>query len=427
MTDILTIANRRNSFPWAKLSLSLVRELPLGEKIAWLLFCLTCLQSAFLIPNFAVIEGDRAKLLTALLCAGTLLASVLLVKRATGSGNVCEVVISTILTALVLVSGILSETPEASLLRGFSMAASGLGGFWCARMLLNSSGRRAFFTWFCTAVLGAMIVLSLLGYLLSGSPDRFLDVNPHPLASRMLLLAFAPLALVLGGVKRNAVVGASMLCLGYGVCFITNLRSAVLIPILLGAVSVACGSLNARRFMVVLIPLAAALLLFFHQLPESKMRADNEPTYYRVENYPFSWHIAVRNPLFGNGLRAPRENYLENYELVYPYSTKENFADSTRRIVVSENVFLTFMADLGFPFLIIYMGSVIVLLVRLIRSASKPNEPGFLPPLAILLPLVGALINFLVLDGLLHAHVSWFFHILLGMIPRPGARVAPDS
>ena len=182
------------------------------------------------------------------------------------------------------------------------MAASGLGGFWCARILVNSSGRRAFFTWFCTAVLGAMIVLSLLGYLLSGSPERFLDVNPHPLASRVLLLAFAPLALVLGGVKRNAVVGASILCLGYGVCFFTNLRSAVLIPILLGAVSVACGSLNARRFMVVLVPLAAALLLFFHQLPESKMKADNEPTYYRVENYPFSWHIAVRNPLFGNGL-----------------------------------------------------------------------------------------------------------------------------
>ena len=179
--------------------------------------------------------------------------------------------------------------------------------------------------------------------------------------------------------------------------------------------------------MVVLVPLAVMLLLFFNQLPESKMRADNEPTYYRVENYPFSWHIAVRNPFLGNGLRAPREKYLEDYELVYPYSTKEKFADSTRRIVCSENVFLTFMADLGFPFLIIYMGSVIILLIRLIRSASKPNPPGFLPPLAILLPLVGALMHFLVLDGLLHAHVSWFFHILLGMIPRPEVHVSPDS
>ena len=143
----------------------------------------------------------------------------------TKSGNVYEVVISTILTALILVSGILSETPEDSLLRGFSIAASGLGGFWCARILVTSSGRRAFFTWFCTAVLGAMIVLSLLGYLLSGSPDRFLDVNPHPLASRMLLLAFAPLALVLGGVKRNMIVGASILCLGY--CCLLSHQSQV--------------------------------------------------------------------------------------------------------------------------------------------------------------------------------------------------------
>jgi hypothetical protein len=312
-------------------------------------------------------------------------------------------------------------------LRGFSVAASGLGGFWCARILVTSSGRRAFFTWFCAAVLGTMVALSLLGYALSGSPDYFLDVNPHPLASRMLLLAFAPLALVLGGVKRNMVVGASILCLAYAVCFLTNLRSAVLIPVVLAALAVAFGSVNARRFLVVIIPLVVILSVFFHHLPEYKKRADNEPTYYRVENYPFSWHIAVRNPFLGNGLRAPREKYLKDYELVYPYSTKEKFADSTKRIVVSENIFLTFMADLGFPFLIIYTGSLTILLLRLIRAASKPDPSGSLPALAILLPLVGALMHFFVLDGLLHAHVSWFFHILLGMIPRPEARVAPDS
>jgi hypothetical protein len=426
MTEARAIGERFNSLSWAKSSVSALLELPLGEKIAWFLFCLTCFQSAFLFPNFAVIEGDRAKLLTALFCTATLLASVSLVKRSANSGTMCEVAISTILAALILVSGILSATPEASLLRGLSLAASGLGGFWCARILITSSGRRAFFTWFCTAVLGAMIVLSFFGYLLSGIPNHFLDVNPHPLASRMLLLAFAPLALVLGGVKRNMVVGASILCLGYAVCFLTNLRSAVLIPVLLGAVGVAYGSVSARRFLLVLIPLAVTLLFFFFQLPESKKQADSEPAYYRVENYPFSWHIAVRNPFFGNGLRAPREKYLENYNLVYPYSTREKFADSTSRIVVSENIFLTFMSDLGFPFLIIYTGSVIILLLRLIRSASRPSPPGFLPPLAILLPIVGALTHFLVLDGLLHAHVSWFFHILLGMIPWPGAHLTQD-
>ena len=202
MSEARAIGERFNSLSWAKSSVSALLELPLGEKIAWFLFCLTCFQSALLFPNFAVIEGDRAKLLTALFCAATLLASVSLVKRSANSGTMCEVAISTILAAIILVSGILSATPEASLLRGLSLAASGLGGFWCARILITSSGRRAFFAWFCTAVLGVMIVLSFFGYLLSGSPDHFLDVNPHPLASRMLLLAFAPLALVLSSARR---------------------------------------------------------------------------------------------------------------------------------------------------------------------------------------------------------------------------------
>jgi hypothetical protein len=165
-------------------------------------------------------------------------------------------------------------------------------------------------------------------------------------------------------------------------------------------------------------------LLFFSHLPIQKLKPHYEPAYYRVENYPFSWRIAVQNPFFGNGLRAPREKYLENYEVLYPYNTKEKFADSTKRIVVSENIFLTFMADLGFPFLIIYVGSVSVLLIRLIRSASQPGQHDFVPALAVLLPLLGAFMHFLVLDGLLHPHVSWFFHILLGMIPtrEPGLK-----
>jgi hypothetical protein len=163
MTDTYSIGDQSVSLLWSKSFVSALTELPLGEKIAWLLFCLTCFQSAFLLPNFAVIEGDRAKLLTALFCVSTLIACLTLVKRTANCGTVYEVAISAILTALILLSGIESETPEASLLRGFSVAASGLGGFWCARILVTSSGRRAFFTWFCAAVLGTMVALSLLG------------------------------------------------------------------------------------------------------------------------------------------------------------------------------------------------------------------------------------------------------------------------
>ncbi len=417
-----TSLNRYGPISLGRLVLSSVSELPSGEKVAWILFCLTCLQAAFLMPNFALVEHDRAKLLTALLCATSLASAFFLVKGSFKSGTIWELGICGILAALVLLSCALSETPELSLLRAVSVVAAGLGGFWCSRILLTSSGHQAFFTWFSAIVLAVMIFLSICGYLLDGRIEHFLDVNVHPLTSRMLLLAFAPLAFILRGVRRQVLGGVLVLCLGYAVFFLSGLRSAVLIPVLLGIIAVAYGALHMRRFVVILIPLAAIIFLFVSQLPVQKTQACYEPAYYRAENYPFSWHIAVQNPFLGIGLRVPREKYLADYETLYPYATKEQFADSCRRIVVSENIFLTFMADLGFPFLLIYTGSVVVLLVRLTRLISDPDPPGFLPPLAILLPLVGALTHFMVLDGLLHPHVSWFFHILLGMIPRPQSR-----
>jgi hypothetical protein len=88
-----------------------------------------------------------------------------------------------------------------------------------------------------------------------------------------------------------------------------------------------------------------------------------------------------------------------------------------RRVVNSENIFLTFMAELGFPFLIIYFLSIGYLLVQLVKQARLPVSPGSLNPLALLLPIGAGLLHFLVLDGLLHPQISWFFHVLIGMIP----------
>ncbi len=295
--------------------------------------------------------------------------------------------------------------------------ASGLGGFWCARILLSTPERQVAFVWLCLAIVLALILLSFAGYVASGNIDHFLDVNPHPVANRILILAFAPLTLLLKSGGWQIALGAALLCLGYGVFLVSNLRSAVLIPVVLGAVAVAYGTLSARRFLMILVPVGVAAALFFVHLPTVKMDPHYEPSYYRAENYPFSWSIAVKNPWLGIGLRTPRDKYLENYQIKYPYVTKERFAESSNRIVSSENIFLTFMAELGFPFLIIYVVSLIVLFVRLLRAMVHTNANSVLPPLALLLPLAGALLHFQVLDGLLHPQISWFFHLLLGLIP----------
>ena len=143
-----------------------------------------------------------------------------------------------------------------------------------------------------------------------------------------------------------------------------------------------------------------------------------EPAYYRVENFAFSWHIAVHHPLLGIGLLTPRNEFLKDYDIKYPYVTRENFSNSLKSIIVADNMFLTFMVGAGFPLLLLYCFSLTILLGRLVGSLGTDLPATPIPPLALFLPLVGALLTFFVYDILLHPQVCWFFHLLLGLIPR---------
>ena len=49
--------------------------------------------------------------------------------------------------------------------------------------------------------------------------------------------------------------------------------------------------------------------------------------------------------------------------------------------------------------------------------AFRPPPGLVLPPLALLCSLALALVHWQLYDGLLFAQNSWFFHILLGLIP----------
>jgi len=388
-----------------------------SERVVWLIFCLTCAQLAFLQPYIVVIPGERANVFSGLLCAVSGVSAWMLVKKNSPFLKSPELIILMVLTALVTLSGVFSLTPLSSSLRGFVVLASGLGGFCCARILLDTQARQVLFTWLSLTMMGAIVALCLVGYILSGQVERFLDVNPHPLADLMMLLSFAPLTFVFWGKRPMALVAVIVLILSYAVFYLSNLRSAMLIPLALAVLAVLFGTLRLRYFAALLVPLFVIIACFFYQLPKVKIGPEYEPAYYRAENYPFSWHIAVKHPVLGTGLRAPREQFLEDYQVRYPYVTKEKFAESVGRVVTSENIFLTFMSELGFPFLILYSACVLILFVRLARMARNNEQANFLPALAILLPLTATLMHFQVVDGLLYPQISWFFHILLGMIP----------
>jgi len=137
----------------------------------------------------------------------------------------------------------------------------------------------------------------------------------------------------------------------------------------------------------------------------------------RIEYYPFSVHIAKQNPLFGIGLRTPREEYLNDYEIRHPYHSKSEFAQHVSRIKVCQNQFLTLMVGLGIPFVVLYVLALVALVVKLVRAALRPDGNSFLSPLVLLVSVCGGILYLLIMDFLMLAQISWFFHILLGMIP----------
>jgi len=93
-------------------------------------------------------------------------------------------------------------------------------------------------------------------------------------------------------------------------------------------------------------------------------------------------------------------------------------------IVTSDNQVLTFLTGLGFPFTILYCLAVLTLVLKLAGLALRPPPDCVLPPLALLFPLCLALVHYQLYDGLLFAQNSWFFHILLGLIPAGRAATA---
>lgn len=387
-----------------------------AEKIIWLCFAATSIQLAFLHPSVILVPGERTNLFSGLLCLVSLTVALIFAGRGVIKLKSPEVLVSATLTVLAVASGLHSLTPMASCYRVFVLLASGLGGFWCARILLNTPENQRRFQGFCLILLTGVVLLSLTGYFLSGAIHQyFLRGSNHPLTNLIFLLFFAPLTLLKQKSRPRLLLGFLLLGLGYAVLCLSERLSVVFIPIGLGFLGVLFGALRWKHLLAALLVIALVIGFFSHQILWFKV--SKEYPYYRIENLFFSWSIAEQHPLLGIGLRTPRDQFLKDYQVKYPYTSKEQFSKDVADIVTADNQLLTFSAGLGFPFTILYCLAVLALLVKLVKLALRPPPGLYFPPLALLFPLTLALVHFQLYDGLLFAQNSWFFHILLGLIP----------
>lgn len=309
---------------------------------------------------------------------------------------------------------------HGALLRATTLILPSLAGFWCSRLLLTTPARQKLFLWLCAALLGLFLTFCISGYLFFGDVHYYFDEARHPQVNTGMLLLFAPLALIMSKRFPQRSIGLLLMALLLVFFFFSGLRTAVLMPVIVGAVALLLGHCSWKQFLLIALGLAVVIGGFFTFFPEKRLQISGEPAYYRLENYPFSLHIIKKEPIFGIGLRSPRDRFLDDYEMHYPHATKEQFAWTLRRVIVAENIFLTVAVGMGLPFLILFVCFLGINFKRWIVLVRRPPDNPVIPPIAIFLSLVAAFLHFFIYDGLLHPNVSWLFFALLGLAPLSG-------
>ncbi|MDQ7783692.1 MAG: VWA domain-containing protein [Desulfomonilaceae bacterium] len=406
-----------------------------GQALAWVFFCAVCVTLALSQWHFTVISGEKTNLYFGILASLAFLAAMLTVRHGRVRAGSIEIAVSLALLGTAIASGLHSSIPMSSSSRAFVLASTGLGGFWCARILLDTASRQKAFVWLCIAILAALIALSLIGQAISGTPVALFSIlytNPHPLAHMLLLLVFAPLALI--GSKRilQATIGLILLVLTAVVLFFCATAGAIASAVLLAPVVVAVvvfAVKGARAVGLALVLLALLVAAAAHFVHYSAAENFSHPRYqvYRVESYPFSWHVAKNHPLLGVGLRAPREHLVDDYDPWHPHLTKQEFRRQTAELVTPENTFLALLTGCGFPFTLIYVGALSFLLFRLVRSVERPPPDMYFHPLVLLVAVTGSLLHSFTTDTMLHAQLCWFFHVLVGLIPKPSEQTTEQK
>ena len=403
-----------------------------AQKIAWLLFCFTSIQLVFLKSYVPIIHGVKADVFGGVLCALTLAIGLLVARSESVRATLPEIVVSLLLFGIAAISGILNSTAGSSFIHVLVLAATSLGGFWCARSLLTVPGRTQIFVWLCLILLVLILILALWGYYFQGKVIYYTD-EAHGLVNLILLLWFCPLTLLSLRKPLTVVLGLLVMLLSVVALYLCGstegVEAGMLIP--LAAIVLAClvlwRSPGARIVLFVGLFVLSAIGSYYISYASRERFSEKAYQAGRIEYYPFSWHVAKKHPFLGIGLRTSREPFLEDYNLWHPYYAKHEFKTVVTTFKVSQNMFLTFMVGLGIPFLILYCSALLVLFVRLMRAAMRPPPDAFPPPIAFLVPLTAGFLYLLIMDLLWMPQIAWFFHILLGLIPaRAAAAEEPE-
>jgi O-antigen ligase len=291
----------------------------------------------------------------------------------------------------------------------------------------------------------SLLCFGLLGvYELNNSEGISLfSRNPLPAGASLALLSAGPMILL---AQKNSAVSrivlAPSLILAVSIIVLLAKKGPILNLIVIFLFWVIVNNLRYLKSFMVLVLLVGSLFYFsgptlskyksFAELNTSESNYVQSSTLslmLRVEYYFFGFHIFKESPIWGIGSRADFNPYFDNYKIKLPENlmSKAYFYNAAIRDKTFENIFLSFLIEMGGLFTITYFGGLLYIMARCLKSSPSPTKE--IEVISLVSVMVGFLVISCTFDTLRFPNLNWLFHSLLGLmvnLPRSSIKETPE-
>jgi hypothetical protein len=330
---------------------------------------------------------------------------------------------------LGLTSSLLSKTSLISLKATILFMASGPLIFITTTYLFKSVRNQTVFLWMSSL---SLLCFGILGIYEFNNYEwiTLFSNNPLPAGALLALLSAGPIVLL---AQKHSAVSRTILVFSLILAITIIALLAKKGPILNLVVIFLfwLGFVNLRYFKLFLgLVFLVGSLLYFSGSTQSKYKSfaelENAETNYvqnitlsvmlRVEYMFFGFHIFKESPIWGIGSRPDLNPYFDNYKIKLPENlmSKAYFFNASVRDRSFENIFLTFLVEMGSLFTIIYFGGLLYIMVRYLKSSRPPSKD--IVVISLLSVMVGFSVISCTFDTLRFPNLNWLFHSLLGLM-----------
>jgi O-antigen ligase len=332
-----------------------------------------------------------------------------------------EIILIVSIIILGVVNTSLSDSVFKSIPQMRTFLLTGILALWVSMFLLTDRHRRQVFDWFCCACLAIIVPVELIHWALRGSHGHevfsVFSLNPIPLGTLIILLSSGLFPLLFSPHLRVKVGGWLLTFLGGALILLTTKRGT-----LLALVAMLLGWMLFRghrlRYLAGALLLAVGLVVFT-QGPRLVRRLNPNilPQFsilFRLESYPFALHVWEKHPIMGIGLRTfTHQRYLSDYQ---QYFVKiKQFPHFVAELQTFDNMILTGFVELGTVMTVLYLGLVILIVIKYYRTLRFFPDSTAIDWYRLLI-LLGFTINSMIYDSLLFPPINWLFHVQLGIM-----------